>query len=202
MSLVKISGNASGTGTLTIAAPNTNTNYTLTLPTNTGTILTGSSAITASQLPAGSVLQVVQTVKTNIFSSSTATTWVDITGLSVSITPRSASNKILVMAQMSQGRQTGGWWMAYRLVRDSTAIFVGDTAGSRTSATVVGSPDNPNGVPITYLDSPSTTSSVTYKVQLFFGGDTAIINYTTTTDTNTNTNYRMASSITVMEIAA
>jgi hypothetical protein len=45
MSLVKISGNASGTGTLTIAAPNTNTNYTLTLPTNTGTILTGSGAI-------------------------------------------------------------------------------------------------------------------------------------------------------------
>jgi len=40
MSLVKISGNASGTGTLTIAAPNTNTDYTLTLPTNTGTILT------------------------------------------------------------------------------------------------------------------------------------------------------------------
>jgi uncharacterized protein (AIM24 family) len=40
MSLVKISGNASGTGTLTIAAPNTNTNYTLTLPTETGTLIT------------------------------------------------------------------------------------------------------------------------------------------------------------------
>jgi hypothetical protein len=40
MSLVKISGNASGTGTLTIAAPNTNTNYTLTLPTQTGTLIT------------------------------------------------------------------------------------------------------------------------------------------------------------------
>ncbi len=42
MSLVKISGNASGTGTLTIAAPNTNTNYTLTLPTASGTFLTNS----------------------------------------------------------------------------------------------------------------------------------------------------------------
>jgi hypothetical protein len=44
MSLVKISGNASGTGTLTIAAPNTNTDYTLTLPTNTGTVLSTATA--------------------------------------------------------------------------------------------------------------------------------------------------------------
>jgi len=43
MSLVKISGNASGTGTLTIAAPNTNTDRTLTLPDNTGTIITTGS---------------------------------------------------------------------------------------------------------------------------------------------------------------
>jgi hypothetical protein len=57
MSLVKISGNASGTGTLTIAAPNTNTDRTLTLPDNTGTILTNA---TTTGFPAGSVLQVVQ----------------------------------------------------------------------------------------------------------------------------------------------
>ena len=43
MSLVAISGNASGTGTLTIAAPNTNSNYTLTLPTNTGTLISTAS---------------------------------------------------------------------------------------------------------------------------------------------------------------
>jgi hypothetical protein len=48
MSLVKISGNASGTGTLTIAAPNTNTDYTLTLPTATGTVQVSGAAISGT----------------------------------------------------------------------------------------------------------------------------------------------------------
>jgi hypothetical protein len=47
MSLVAISGNASGTGTLTIAAPNTNSNRTLTLPDSTGTLIVGTNGITA-----------------------------------------------------------------------------------------------------------------------------------------------------------
>jgi hypothetical protein len=88
MSLVAISGNASGTGTLTIAAPNTNSDFTLTLPENTGTLISTKSA--------GTVLQVVSTVKTNTFSTSSASP-VDITGLSVSITPSSATSQILVM---------------------------------------------------------------------------------------------------------
>lgn len=49
MSLVKVTGNASGTGTLTIAAPNTNSNYTLTIPTTTGTIITNADSGTVSQ---------------------------------------------------------------------------------------------------------------------------------------------------------
>lgn len=49
MSLVKVSGNASGTGTLTIAAPNTNSDYTLTLPTNTGTLITTASTAVVTQ---------------------------------------------------------------------------------------------------------------------------------------------------------
>jgi hypothetical protein len=63
MSLVAISGNASGTGTLTIAAPNTNSNFTLTLPQNTGTLISTASTgqvIPKAALPTGSVLQVVQ----------------------------------------------------------------------------------------------------------------------------------------------
>ena len=65
MSQVAISGNASGTGTLTIAAPNTNSNYTLTLPENTGTLISTKSA--------GTVLQVVQTVKTDTFTTTVGT---------------------------------------------------------------------------------------------------------------------------------
>jgi hypothetical protein len=66
MSLVAISGNASGTGTLTIAAPNTNSNYTLTLPTNTGTLLSTKSA--------GTVLQVA-TFQTGAVATGTSTSF-------------------------------------------------------------------------------------------------------------------------------
>lgn len=48
MSLVKVSGNASGTGTLTIAAPNTNSDFTLTLPENTGTLITTASTFSGT----------------------------------------------------------------------------------------------------------------------------------------------------------
>ena len=68
MSLVKVSGNASGTGTLTIAAPNTNSDYTLTLPTNTGTLITTASTFSGTG-PAFSA----NTVTAQSFSSSTFT---------------------------------------------------------------------------------------------------------------------------------
>jgi len=72
MSLVQISGNASGTGTLTIAAPNTNSNFTLTLPENTGTI-----ALT----PAFG-----RVVRTSGSVSTTSTSLVDLTGASITLT--------------------------------------------------------------------------------------------------------------------
>jgi hypothetical protein len=55
MSLVALSGNASGTGTLTIAAPNTNSNFTLTLPTNTATLNINGPAFSAYPSAAQSV---------------------------------------------------------------------------------------------------------------------------------------------------
>jgi hypothetical protein len=94
-------------------------------------ITLGANAITA--LPSGvggKVLQVVQTVKSDTFSSSSAT-FVDITGLSASITPSSASNKILVMVSLNIGSNDSGLRLMTKLFRDSTAVFIGDTAGSR-----------------------------------------------------------------------
>jgi hypothetical protein len=205
MSLVKISGNASGTGTLTIAAPNTNSNYTLTLPTNTGTILTGSSAITASQLPAGSVLQVVSTTKTDTFSSSSSGSWLDITGMSVTITPTSASNKILISYNIVTSNNNG-WYVMLKLVRGSTDIAIGDAAGSRTRVTTfagLGSPltEYPYLQSMQFLDSPATTSSTTYKLQMYFGGNTSYVNRSPT-DSDAVGYARAVSTITVMEIAA
>lgn len=154
MSLVAISGNASGTGTLTIAAPNTNSNYTLTLPTNTGTLISTKSA--------GTVLQVVNVVYATVVSSTTST-YAD-TGLSASITPSSSSNKILVLVdQGGCGKQTNNTRIKLQLLRGSTSIQVIDTGiGAFTNSTAtnfIGS------ISIAYLDSPSTTSSTTYKTQ-------------------------------------
>ena len=201
MSLVKISGNASGTGTLTIAAPNTNTNYTLTLPTNTGTILTTASA--------GSVIQTVTVNKTDTFSLSSQT-WTDITGLSVSITPSSVSNKILVLASVAIGSSTD---FAYiRLDRNGTVIDIGDAASNRPRVTGAFGNYNSSGagvvydmsqVPVMYLDSPATTSSVTYKFQMRSGSSAAAvyINRTASDRDTVDYEWRTPSNIILMEIA-
>ena len=196
MSLVKVSGNASGTGTLTIAAPNTNTDYTLTLPTNTGTIVTNKTA--------GTVLQVVQTVKTDTFST-TSTSYVDVTGLSVSITPSSATSKIYVVAQVTGGGTPGTNNTNFRLVRDSTAICIGTSGGGSriqaTTSTAVADGNVLAALVISFLDSPSTTSATTYKIQQIVPTGTGYLNRTSS-DVDASYTARGTSTITVMEIAA
>ena len=205
MSSVSIQGNASGTGIFTIASPNSNTNRTLTLPDNTGTILTTGGTIAASQLPAGSVVQVVSANKTDTFSTSNAT-WTDVTGLSVSITPISASNKILILATVHTSNTQGGARFVIRAVRNSTAICIGDTAGSRTPSSSSNEARANSGMMtplgINFLDSPATTSSTTYKIQTnCIDGGTTVFNRGYN-DIDTSTVTRVASTITVMEIAA
>lgn len=165
----------------------------------------GARAITAAQVPAGSVLQVVQTYKTDIFST-TSTTFVDITGLSVSITPSSTNSKIWVFASV----QTAGQGFAdrlipLRLVRNSTDIGLSDQSGSnrlRTSGGRHASNQADSGVAVvSFLDSPNTTSSVTYKVTTRIGtGGTIIIGRDGDTEDDQN-RASYPSSITVMEIA-
>jgi len=195
MSIVKVSGDAGGTGTLTIAAPSTNTDYTLTLPANTGTLISTKSA--------GTVLQVVQTTKTDTFST-TSTSFTDITSLSVSITPSSASNKILIMAYISAQGTPAATVTHHRLVRGATAIAVGDAASARTQASAglySSVSDVTQQATIVFLDSPATTSSTTYKCQMRVNGSTGYVNRTSSDTDNTN-NARTISLITVMEIAA
>ena len=193
MSLVKVSGNAGGTGTLTIAAPNTNSDYTLTLPTNTGTLLSTKSA--------GTVLQVVSTTKTDTFSTA-STSYVDVTGLSATITPTSSTSKILVHVSVVVG-STGIF--AVQLVRGSTAIGIADASGSHVQSSVASftnSDANTTAIgAFMFLDSPATTSATTYKIQAITQGSTNYVNRTIN-DVNSIVGTRTASSITVMEIAA
>ena len=211
MSKVVIQGNASGTGNFTIAAPNSNTDRTLTLPDEAGTVITTaglpSGIVTGSDLPAGSILQVVQTIKTDAFSSTGS--WADITGLSVNITPSSTSSKILVMGSLSIA--TSNFYGYARLMRDSNPVYVGNTASLRPRVTVAtgyyaGGSYDPYVIsqsPVTYLDLPSTTSQITYKFQArpWATNYTVYINRTSGDRDNANYDPRLPSSITVMEIA-
>lgn len=155
----------------------------------------------------------VQTVSSLLSTSSQVTiaagSWTA-SGLTVNITPTSSSNKVLVLGYISvntgnpTGTNTADTFIELR--RGSTPIFIGDTAGSRVSVSGMrlnstSSSDGTACIPFVYIDSPATTSSLTYTVQVTgTGGSTANINKTTT-DANTTVSPRTTSSITVIELS-
>ena len=147
------------------------------------------------------VLQVVQTVKTDTFST-TSTSFTDVTGLSVSITPKFDSSKILILAHYNYGVSADGVQAHLRLMKNSTEIYIGDAAGSRIRSTTGGyngAQDIRSTAPI-FLDSPNTTSTTVYKVQMRTSSGTSHLNRSGT-DSDTAQYARNASSITVIEIA-
>jgi len=170
------------------------------LKTVNGTSIVGTGDI---EVGGGKVLQVLQAVKTDAFST-TSTSYVDLTDLSVSITPSSTSSKILISYNINGGTAGDVCHGYLTLVRNSTEIFKADTASSRRSATSV--INTPTQMQLTYsaeyLDSPSTTSATTYKVQILSSNGTAIYINRSGRDTNLLAyDGRTVSSITVMEIA-
>jgi len=140
----------------------------------------------------GGVLQVVNTIKTNQFTTTSGSP-VDVTGLSASITPSSTSSKVLVIAWVVISTSGGGGDGFARLVRDSTAIgngdggYFGQSAGQDYFAG--------HSKPITYLDSPATTSSTTYKIQVW-GANTSYVN-----GRGLDASFVTSSGITLMEIS-
>jgi len=202
----------STSGSVTLQEPAVAGTTVLTLPAVSGTLITtGSSgqSIPRAALPIGSVIQVFSITKTDTFTTNSYNTWVDVTGLSVNITPVSSSNDILVFAAINYSGSSASTGVALRCVRGSTVIGSSDTAGSRTSAfggtEEIGTSGiySQFGVPFIYLDSPITTSSTTYKIQanLIDNYGTLVINRTGY-DGDTTAFPRSSSAITVMEIAA
>ena len=170
-----------------------------TIQTNdgTGTIALQNqlSGMTTASLPTGSVLQVLSTFKNDTFTSS-STSFIDITGLSVAITPSSTSSKILVTVSFLSGA-TGGNSPRFNLVRNSTNIA--QPSGGSTPSTLhlnTVSNNTPRVGSIVYLDSPSTTSATTYKLQGRTDGNSFVINRRGDIADSTS-----ISTITVMEIA-
>jgi hypothetical protein len=159
--------------------------------------------IEKAALPSGSILQVVSTTKTDTFTTSN-TAYTDVTGLSVSITPSSATSKILVSASMVGCQTVGSNGFLARLLRDSTAIAIGDTAGSRDRASITTMANDgnwPEVANVTHLDSPSSTSALTYKIQVRATGANPIFVNRGQGDSDTGTIGRFVSSITLIEVA-
>lgn len=193
----------SGGNGVILAAPTSNpaADRTLRLPGDAdGTIATTANA--------GKILQVIQAVKKNR-QTINSTTLVDITGMSVSITPSSASNKVLV--NYSLVVFSNAVYYALRLLRDSdSTIFIGDENPSATSQNRAsfGSYDSSYVIADTiaqsFLDSPNTTSATTYKLQAYSPYSSAYtigINSGVALDNYTYMN-NCVSTITVMEVAA
>jgi hypothetical protein len=218
MSSIALSGNAAGAGVFTIASPNSASSFTATLPAATTTLvgtdatqtLTNKTLGSGTVLPAGSVRQVLQSFKTDTYSQ-TSQTYTVITGLTVSITPTSATSKILVMAQIGCNSAVGADSWAFAVGRGGSVVTAstGDAAGSRPRATAVmqqtdaaiGGSNSQFTLPIMFLDSPATTSSTTYSIMgRTANGGTLYVNRTGADRDTANYDPRWTSSITVMEI--
>jgi hypothetical protein len=170
--------------------------------------VTGLTSATAS---GGKIAQVLQTSKTSTFSTtSTASAGVEITGLTRSITPSATSSKVLVTVSLGQTSNSNANWRtsAFILQRGTTAIGVGDASGSRIRTSFAADHQNnssrgTNALAYTFLDSPNTTSSVTYSVHAVNETSTLYINRTTTdTNSTATTGQRTASQIQCMEVLA
>lgn len=154
----------------------------------------------SSSLPSGSVLQ-VKSVSHNTEYDITSTSGEDI-GLSITITPTSSNSKFLLLGKIGTSGSNSAY-MGIRLFRDSTEIGGGSgkTYNSYQWNYVLGVSGNDSAsqvaIPINYLDSPATTSSITYKVQSLVSSGTAGINHR-----NSSNDTNVTSQFTVMEIAA
>jgi hypothetical protein len=151
----------------------------------------------------GGVVQVQSTTKLDTFSV-TSTTYTDITGLTVSITPTSASNKIFIIASVVASQSVGVNNGFMILARGGTTIGGGTAVGlRRTAAVAVNSSSNsyPPSFSLSFLDSPATTSATTYSVQIsaHSGGNVMYVNRSEL-DSNSAFDARYSSTITVFEV--
>jgi hypothetical protein len=182
MSILRLTGSTSGYSQIT--PPAIAGDQTFTLPSTGGTLDRLNRA--------GNVLQVVNaTYGTQTTSSSS--TYAD-TGLTASITPASASSKILIVVNhASCGKESSNTALLLRLLRGATELIVFEKYGGYTNNTGSGWSGTCGTC---YLDSPATTSAVAYKTQLASSANTGTV-YVQASSSGSPT-----STITLMEVAA
>jgi hypothetical protein len=165
----------------------------LVLQTNGSGVLSFASA-------GGGVLASYYVQKTDTFTTA-STSFVDITTLTLTLTPSSASSKFLIF-----GRVSGMLWSQghsyIRLVRDSTAIHIGDAYSTAIQPSSIGAVVQQWGMVdhvFIHRDSPNTTSSITYKIQGAAEYGTFYVNRSDRD--NGGADGRTSSSLTVLELA-
>jgi hypothetical protein len=135
--------------------------------------LTGS--LPDANAPSGSVIQVVQNSSTTIYTT-TSTSYQACTNHTVTITPSSASNKILIMHQGMVNNQTTSSWCWATMYRNGVNLYAGGANDASGGVYDSASGDTHNGHTMIMLDSPNTTSAVTYTVY-FKSGTGASVRY-------------------------
>ena len=165
--------------------------------------------LAASGLPTGAVLQVKSVTMTGVqsFAGTAFTAITDGTNaLSISITPTASSSKFLLCLNINASADNGGSRFRFRFLRDSTVVGNSDTQGSRTPMATATQGSDSNAIDLQttqmFLDSPATTSAITYSVkgQVESSSSNLHINRSGG-NANSTTVYTAASSLTVMEIA-
>ena len=197
-------------GYVEISAHATSASNTLTLPTGNGSSgqylqTNGSGAL--SWAGAGKILQVVTTDYTGEFSTTTANSYQQITGLNCSITLSSSSSKVLIMLTIGQASTANDASGAFAVSRDGTKILLGAAAGTRGQTSIKffnRSSSHSNGFSFIGIDSPGASGSYTYGAQASAQGGTTL--YVNRTEINSHLTdsyeHRAASHLTLMEIAS
>lgn len=176
------------------------------------------SIVPAGGVPAGAkgggIIQVLEYIQPAAVSQSVASTarnsWQDLTGFSLSITPRSSSNKVMIIAHLHVGGASNQHYFmsAFRFTRGGSVI-TGALGNSRTNFEQATSSHNRgthdgnglNVVSIMYIDSPATTSATTYKIQMQCEQNPFYLNRTQRDDDNQNYSLAPISTLHLMEIS-
>ena len=152
---------------------------------------------------AGGVVQVVQTEQTAASSiSNPGGSFIDLSGMSVTITPTSSNSRIFIHAQINITGRAANNVMHGRLDRNGTIIHLGDADGSKNRSFAEGQPvpDGSSGQIICmFVDSPATTDPLIYKIQVT-SNNIIFFNRAAHSENDNNTGSRTASSIIAMEI--
>ena len=148
----------------------------------------------------GGIIQIKQTFLNTATSTSTSGSFTDISGMSVSITPKFNTSKIFVMITLGSISSAAGISVGFRLLRDSTAVGNAADTTLQSGFTNIydGGDSNLFSASHNFLDSPSTTSAITYKLQWRNSSGTTYLNrYSGSSDS-----YNGSSTITAMEVSA